>query len=254
MVAAVAAATRSTRMAFVGSLEQSPLFPAAAPGSDVYFSVDVETDGPIPGHYSMLSFGIAVAGAYDGRDFTRADPTARTFYAELRPVAERWQAEALEVNGLDRDHLLRHGRPPEDAMTDAAAWVLAQAGRGRPVLVAHPVAFDWSFLYWYFVAFSASGSPFGHASCLDIKTAYAVKSGMPITRSTLRDMPAAVRSRRPHTHRALDDAIEQADLFANIFEWHGGSAHDNGSDQGTSLGDPAPGDRAQGDARRVPGD
>jgi hypothetical protein len=27
---------------------------------DVYFSVDVEADGPIPGPYSMLSVGVAV--------------------------------------------------------------------------------------------------------------------------------------------------------------------------------------------------
>jgi hypothetical protein len=25
---------------------------------DIYFSADIETDGPIPGPYSMLSFGI----------------------------------------------------------------------------------------------------------------------------------------------------------------------------------------------------
>ena len=24
---------------------------------------------------------------------------------------------------------------------------------------------------------------------------------------------------RPHTHNALDDAIQQAELFANVFEW-----------------------------------
>lgn len=29
---------------------------------DLYFSADVETDGPIPGPYSMLSFGIVFAG------------------------------------------------------------------------------------------------------------------------------------------------------------------------------------------------
>jgi len=28
-------------------------------------------------------------------------------------------------------------------------------------------------------------------------------------------------STRPHTHYALDDAQEQAELFANLFEWDG---------------------------------
>ena len=30
-------------------------------------------------------------------------------------------------------------------------------------------------------------------------------------------------SARPHTHNALDDAQEQAELFANLFEWEGPS-------------------------------
>jgi hypothetical protein len=32
-------------------------------------------------------------------------------------------------------------------------------------------------------------------------------------------MPAELLSRRPHTHNALDDAIEQADLFQNLMAW-----------------------------------
>jgi len=36
---------------------------------DVYFSADVETDGPIPGPYSMLSFALVYAGTFDGSTF-----------------------------------------------------------------------------------------------------------------------------------------------------------------------------------------
>jgi hypothetical protein len=31
---------------------------------DAYFSADVETDGPIPGPFSMLSFAIVYAGSF----------------------------------------------------------------------------------------------------------------------------------------------------------------------------------------------
>ena len=40
-------------------------------------------------------------------------------------------------------------------------------------------------------------------------------------RSTKRQMPAALLSARPHTHNALDDAVEQAELFQNLFRWGG---------------------------------
>jgi hypothetical protein len=34
-------------------------------------------------------------------------------------------------------------------------------------------------------------------------------------------MPPQLLSSRRHTHNALDDAIEQAELFANLFRWAG---------------------------------
>ena len=34
-------------------------------------------------------------------------------------------------------------------------------------------------------------------------------------------MPRELLSRRRHTHHALDDAIEQAELFANLMAWPG---------------------------------
>ncbi len=194
---------------------------AMASTTDVYFSADVETDGPIPGPYSMLSFGLVYAGAFDGKTFHRPTDYRRVFYEELRPISDVYEPEALQVNGLDRDRLLREGMPPEVSMTAASNWVRQIAGNARPVLVAYPLSFDWSWLYWYFVRFSANGSPFGHSRCFDIKTALAVKAHMPISASGRRNIGPAFRSSRPHTHNAGDDAIEQAEIFANIFEWEG---------------------------------
>jgi DNA polymerase III alpha subunit (gram-positive type) len=108
--------------------------------------------------------------------------------------------------------------PPEQAMEDAAAWVRTVSGVHRPVLVAYPVAFDWSFLYWYFEQFAPSGSPFGHSSCLDIRTLYQAITGAVFDRSGKSSMAESVRAREPHTHHALDDAVEQGELFANLME------------------------------------
>jgi hypothetical protein len=200
------------------SAVQRPLLRGKEEKVDVYFSADVETDGPIPGPYSMLSFAIVYAGRFDGTCFDRAKRYDQAFYRELRPISETFQAEALQVNGLDRERLCREGESPECAMT---------AGTGRPVLVAYPLSFDWSWLYWYFVSFSKSGSPFSHSSCFDMKTAFAIKAQLPITASGRSQLAPELRSTRVHTHHALDDAIEQAEIFANIFEWegeHGGAS------------------------------
>jgi hypothetical protein len=188
---------------------------------EVYLSADVEADGPIPGPYSMLSFALAVCGTFDGTVFEAADPAERTFYAELKPISDAFDPEALAVSGLDRERLAADGRDPVEAMSAAAAWVKEVAGKASPVLVAYPLGFDWMWLYWYLVRFAQGGSPFGHSRHLDIKTLYAAKAGAMISRATKSQMPAHLLSERPHTHNALDDAIEQAELFQNLFTWDG---------------------------------
>jgi hypothetical protein len=113
------------------------------------------------------------------------------------------------------------GEDPRAAMTRFAAWVTDVAAGGRPVFVAYPASFDWSWVSAYLVRYSAPGNPFGFSGVLDLKTMYAVKAGVRIGKATKRNMPRALLSDRPHTHHALDDALEQADLFANLMLWPG---------------------------------
>jgi hypothetical protein len=191
------------------------------PPSDLYISVDVEADGPIPGPYSMLSFGMAVAGAFDGRTYRPAAIGEQTFYRELRPIGPSFEPDALAASGLDRERLRVEGADPSDAMTAASEWVGSVREHRRPVFVAYPLVYDWLFMYWYFKRFSKSGSPFGFSSAIDMKTMYAVKARVTIAKATKSQMPAEVLSSRPHTHNALDDALEQADMFNRLWAWQG---------------------------------
>jgi hypothetical protein len=168
----------------------------------------------------MLAFGLAVAGRFDGQRFAAADPEAATFYRELRPITDDFDPKALEVAGLDRERLVSEGDIPEAAMGAAAKWVREQAGEARPVLVGYPVVFDWMFLHWYFVRY-AGESPFGFSGALDIKTIYQQKAGVTLSEAGRADLPPELRSSREHTHNALDDAIEQAEIFAGLFTWPG---------------------------------
>lgn len=190
-------------------------------GLDVYFSADVETDGPIPGPFSILSFALVFAGTFDGTRFTPPQNYRRSFYRELKPISKDFQPEALRVNGLDRDRLLMEGERPETAMTEASQWIRGVMKQGKPILVAYPLSFDWSWLYWYFTKFSADGSPFNHSLCFDIKTAFAVKAGVPISEAGKSRLLPSLRPENRHTHHALEDAIEQAEIFSRVFQWEG---------------------------------
>lgn len=166
----------------------------------------------------MLSFALVAVATFDGEHFVRLDPPADSRYWELQPISERFDPEALSINGLDRERLLREGTPPAEAMREADRWVRLVADGRRPVLVAYPAAFDWSFMHWYFSSFSGS-SPFGHGTCIDIRSLYIGAAGSTYAGSSKSHLPPELLPQSAHTHNALDDAVEQGELFSNLFEW-----------------------------------
>ncbi len=175
---------------------------------EIYVSTDVEADGPIPGPHSMLSFASA---AY------RADKTlVATFSRNLEtlpgaapdPKTAKWWKTQPEAWEACRKDLCA----PQDAMAEYVAWLRVLPG--KPVFVGYPAAFDFMFVYWYLMRFVGE-SPFSH-SALDIKTLAMSVLGVGYRETSKRSMPRHWFDPAPHTHIALDDAIEQGALFCNI--------------------------------------
>jgi ribonuclease T len=107
---------------------------------EVFISVDVETAGPIPGEYSLLSIGAC-----------HVDDPARTFACELKPLNRNADPKALEVSGLSLEKLDRTGLRPHEAMEHFDAWLARSVGSGeKPVFVGLNAPFDWSFVNYYF--------------------------------------------------------------------------------------------------------
>ena len=80
--------------------------------------------------------------------------------------------------------------------------------------MAYPAGFDFLFVYWYLVRF-AGKSPFSF-SALDVKTYAMAMMKSEFHQTTKRTMPKRWFDRLPHTHVALDDAVEQGALFCNM--------------------------------------
>lgn len=176
---------------------------------DIYVSTDVETDGPIPGVHSMLSFASV---AYDGRGFELGSFTANLETlpgAKAHPkTMEWWRGQPVAWAACRKDP-----QDPETAMQDYDTW-LHRFG-GRPVFVAYPLLFDMMFVYWYQIRF-VGASPFSHSG-IDIKTmAYVGMGGRNYRNATKRNMPRHWLSKARHAHIALGDAREQGELFFNI--------------------------------------
>jgi hypothetical protein len=183
---------------------------------EIYFSTDVETDGPIPGPHSMLSFA-SVAFDENGTELGSFARNLETLPgASGHPNTMAWWSENPSAWVVCRTDLV----PPDRAMVDYVHWVLGLTG--KPVFVAYPAGFDFLFMYWYMIRF-AGESPFSH-SALDIKTYAMALLRKPYRESTKRNMPKRWFPAAPHTHVALDDAREQGLLFVNMLRENVGAA------------------------------
>jgi hypothetical protein len=176
--------------------------------AEIYVSTDVETDGPIPGPHSILSFASA---AY------RADKTLLgTFSANLltlpgatgHPETMEWWRTQPEAWRIAREN----ARDAAEVMPEYVAWV--DALPGKPVFTAYPAGFDFLFMYWYLIRF-AGRSPFSF-SALDVKTYAMAMLKKDYRECTKKRMPRHWFDDLRHTHQALDDAIEQGALFCNM--------------------------------------
>lgn len=175
---------------------------------EIYVSVDIETDGPIPGRHSILSLGAAA--------FTEHGAEAGRFSANFEaipgftpnPQTMKWWKTQPDAWAACRTKL----QAPEVAMGGFVRWVHSLPG--RPVFVAYPAAFDFPFVQHYLNEFVGE-NPFGYA-VIDIKTYAMALLRRPYHASGKSAMPRAWIDPAPHTHVALDDAVEQGRLFCNL--------------------------------------
>jgi DNA polymerase III epsilon subunit-like protein len=174
--------------------------------NETYISVDVETAGPNPADYALLSIGAC----------TVFEPH-KTFYVELQPDREDVSPEALQIGGLSLDELREHGFSPEQAMKQFADWVkeITPADH-RPVFVAFNAPFDWMFVNDYFHRYLGH-NPFGH-SALDMKAFFMGLRGVAWSETGFDNATEHYRISHPLTHNALQDARDQAELFKKMLE------------------------------------
>jgi ribonuclease T len=173
---------------------------------DVYISVDVETAGPNPSQYSLLTIGACTISEKPS-----------TFYVELKPVNMNSVPKALEISGLSMDRLSERGMEPGEAMRQFEAWLKDQSLAGQmPLFVSFNAPFDWMFVNDYFHRYLGR-NPFGHTA-LDIKAFYMGVTGATWRETSMRTIAPRYLGDRTLTHHALRDALDQAEIFRKLLD------------------------------------
>jgi hypothetical protein len=157
-----------------------------------YIMVDVESDGPIPGDYSMICFGAVVV-----------EPSLeKTFYGKLRPISKEWIPGALAISGFSREKTLEFDGP-KAVMTNFATWVEANSD-GLPIFISDNNGYDWQFVNWYFHHFIGE-NPFGYSS-LNLGSLY--KGFVKDTATNFKHL-----RKTKHTHNPVNDARGNAEAL-----------------------------------------
>jgi DNA polymerase III epsilon subunit-like protein len=182
-----------------------------------WFCVDIECNGPVPGLYDMVSLGAVVV--YPGPDqHLVIDP--QPFYAELKPVAPRFDARAAAIHGLDQEKLRREGLSHPDFCAALTAWVRSQTRAGtKPGFVGHNAPFDWSFVSWIYASEGLS-NPFGYkALCTKALATGALDlHWLDSGKETLSERLSLPAEDMGQKHRADYDALYQAQILVALLD------------------------------------
>jgi DNA polymerase III epsilon subunit-like protein len=171
---------------------------------EIYISVDIETSGPIPGVFSMLTIGAC-----------NIDDPSQIFSCEIQPISGNADPDAMKVTGLSLETLALTGEAPVTALKRFQEWVANQIKSDEtPVFVGFNAPFDWSFINYYFHYFLNS-NPFGFAA-LDIKALYMGATGSSWGETRSSQIATRLRPQLQGNHQALQDAQYQAELFRLI--------------------------------------
>lgn len=160
-----------------------------------YIMVDIESDGPIPGDFSMISFGAVLVD----------DQLDKTFYGKLKPISDKFIPEALAISGHSREEVLTFDEP-KMVMDKFANWIM-ETCKDRPIFISDNNGFDWMFICWYFHHFTGT-NPFGFSS----QNLGSLYKG--IEKDTFKTFKHLRKTK--HTHNPVDDAKGNAEALLTM--------------------------------------
>jgi hypothetical protein len=165
--------------------------------------LDVESDGPCPGLFNMISFGLVSV----------ADPM-RSFLGEVAPILDSpGIAAAREVSGIS--FATQKAYPDAQAVMIAARDWLAGLTSGKRVIIwSDNPAFDWQFWNWYCHRHLGE-NPAGF-SARRIGDLDAGRRGEPLTTNAWKK-----RRESAHTHNPVDDARGNVEALRWILQQMG---------------------------------
>ncbi|HEA46390.1 MAG TPA: exonuclease [Candidatus Pacearchaeota archaeon] len=197
--------------------------------TEIYISTDVETDGPIPGEYSMLSLG-SVA-------FDQKGKILGNFYKKLKKLKNAKQhpktMEFWKENLEDYKEATKNAQSPTKVMKEYVGWLeeLKRKTKSQLIFLSWPLCLDYPFVFWYMVKFVKKFQkippfeiPFSFGQGIDTKTFAMAHLKRPYQECSDSKLPkkwfkgTTSLDKKWKSHNALDDALREGKIFIKMLK------------------------------------
>ena len=183
----------------------------------VYVSIDIDTDGDVAGANNLLSIGAAVFRYSDKQMIKTFEVNIKEQFDRFSPMKStmEWWEKPEQQEAWKYCH--QNQVEPQEAMRLFTVFAEELKKEYKVQTVCWPAAFDWPFITLYFNLFNKDAyNPFGFKSCCIGSYAW----GMYGCESTSGLRPEVEKRfsepKYKHTHKALDDALDQGAQFMNM--------------------------------------
>lgn len=177
--------------------------------TEVFASLDIETDGPHPLEHSLLSIGVSVFNENEERprDEFYVNLVPRRFGTMTEECKKFWSENPASYQALLHDQ-----QEPQRAMKQLSDFLYRQ--NAKIVWVASPACFDWMFFKTYYESFGPTNKYAIGFYCHDLISllrTYSLLKGPGVKK--LRENLA---SGLVPSHHALEDARYQGTIYINL--------------------------------------
>lgn len=178
---------------------------------DMYFSTDIETDGPLVGIHSMLSIG-SVAIDDEGKEISTFSMNLKELDGAIQdPNTMKWWSDKQTAWNEAR----KNPKDPLKVMQAFVMWVkgISEPRNSKPILLAHPTVFDYAFIRWYLIRFI--GEDIFDLSSIDLRSYFMRHTCKDYSNSPI--IFSNELQKKELTHIALYDAKDQATVFIKVY-------------------------------------
>lgn len=166
-----------------------------------YIIVDVESNGPIPGDYSMTSLGAVVVD----------EKLNMEFKANIKPISDKQVAEMVTATNSMEAANSQDALEAKEAMIQFRDWLkeVKDKTNNKLVFISDNNGYDWMFVCWYLWHFVGE-NPLGYYS-ENMQALYrGMEKNLGVKISDIRE--------RELIHDSLEDAKDNAKILLKLFE------------------------------------